>query len=311
MIRPVYINQSLLEHYSPLLTDYEWVTISLEALLTALVLVLNSMVAFVIVRSPVLRLCPSNLCILSLNLSDLFGGISDAIILMTLILDELLGAILTCRIRYFMAITWILSSLHSLLSITVDRIIAVCCPLRYSVLVTNSRLMAAMALLWALAACVGSVSLVWSRQAMCAICDPVLCLPNPYLIYFCVHCLVIIIVIFVCYAKIYSIAKRQSQRTQVFLIDRDSGLHQFWQKKRYVRTLVLVFSVIIFFILPIVLIIIIELANGITIRLQNARIIASLICQSTAILNPIVYIWRNRQFVASYRKLFGDFPFKR
>ena len=305
MIRPVVVNESLkrIEFYSPLLTDYEWITITIEAVLMVMVLLSNSLVAFVIIKSPLLRHCPSNICILSLNISDLFGGISDAIILMTLIFDESLGAILTCRIRYLMAITWILSSLHSLLGITVDRIIAVCHPLRYSAIVTNQRLIFLLTLFWMDALFVGCFTLFFTQND-CYICDPILCLPHEYLIYFCVHCLAIIIVIICCYLKIFTIARLQERRHNIYTIDGRFGSTTFWHRKRYVRTLVMVFSVILLFIVPIILIISIELINGNDISLQNARIIASLICQSTAILNPIVYIWRNRRFVYSFNRIF-------
>lgn len=76
--------------------------------------------------------------------------------------------------------------------------------------------------------------------------------------------------------------------------------------RKYIRTLLLVFFVIVFFAIPLVVIVLIEAVNGLSISVQNGRMVASFLCQATSIMNPIVYAWRNREFTNSFSKVFGN-----
>jgi hypothetical protein len=174
--------------------------------------------------------------------------------------------------------------------------------LSYSNIITNKRLIILLAIFWSYAIIIGSFPLFWSYDEECHYCDPILCLPKEYLLYFSFHCITITVLIFICYLKMYLIARFHA-RNRIYLIGKWKPLKQ-WQHKRYIRTLVMVFGVILFFILPIVFVVLIQLFNEITVELQNARVITSFLCQSTSIMNPTIYIWRNREFVNAFKRIF-------
>lgn len=293
-------NVTTVPPYSSLLTNRLLMTVIGEIILLAAILLGNTFVVFVVAYTPSLR-NHQNYLIMSLTASDILSGISIIFVILSILNDHF--SLVICKWRFTFLVIWWLASLHSLLAITLDRLVAIMKPLYYPNIATKKCTFSIILIIWIHSVVMGFCLFTKFDSNQIKYCDLVFNVPHYYLKYFVLNFLFVVIIITICYCKIFLIARAQTRKNIRFrkpLL----WLHVLKHLK-YVRTLLLVIGVLFVSWIPVVIILLLELAqNGDGPNLQTARLIACFFSQVGSVFNPIVYSYRNEEFCISAKKVF-------
>ncbi|XP_022238333.1 adenosine receptor A2b-like [Limulus polyphemus] len=294
--------------YSSLLTDYFAVTVIIEAVLMISIFAGNILVGVVVLRSPHLRTY-TNMFLLSLSASDALSGVSIIVIVLTILKPTVTMYIPACKLRYAMLMSCWMASIHSLLAITFDRLVAVVHPLYYQMLMTKIRVFIVLCGIWTYSIGVGAAVFVLNEPPTLneSVCDLLINISRDYLLYCASNFVLVVLAILFCYWRIFLVARNQARRSPPgFPSSYFHSPRKSWsvlKDRKYVRTLAMVIGVLLICWVPLVIILLLELTRGISHSLQTARIIASFFCQFNSFINPIVYTWRNSEFSSALSKI--------
>ncbi|XP_076338992.1 histamine H2 receptor-like [Tachypleus tridentatus] len=266
--------------YSSFLTDYFIVTATIETLLMVAILAENFLVAVVVLRSPHLRTY-TNMFLLSLSASDALAGVSIFVIVLTILKPIVTEYIPSCKLRYAMLMTYWMASIHSLLAITFDRLVAIVYPLYYRIFMTKLRVIIVLGIIWSYSIAVGSTIFVLNEPPVIKkhVCDLLINTSRDYLFYCACNFVLVVMLIFLCYWRIFLVARDQARRYppgfQSPYLHNSQKSRPMMKDKKYVQTLAMVIGVLVACWVPLVVILLFELIHGITYGMQTARIIAS------------------------------------
>uniref|UniRef100_A0A2K6SF92 Adenosine receptor A2 n=1 Tax=Saimiri boliviensis boliviensis TaxID=39432 RepID=A0A2K6SF92_SAIBB len=218
------------------------------------------------------------------------------------------------------------SSIFSLLSVAVDRDLAVCVPLRYKSLVTGTRARGVIAVLWVLAFGIGLTPFLgWNSKdsatsncpepwdgTMNESCCLVKCLfenvvPMSYMMYFNFFGCVLLppLIMLVIYIKIFMVACRQLQRTE--LMDHSRTTLQ-WETHA-AKSLAMIVGIFALCWLPV------HAVNCLTLfqpaqgknKPKWAMNMAILLSHANSVVNPIVCAYGNRDFRYTFHKIISRY----
>ncbi|CAK6437581.1 unnamed protein product [Pipistrellus nathusii] len=217
------------------------------------------------------------------------------------------------------------SSIFSLLAVAVDRYLAVRVPLRYKSLVTGSRVRRVIAVLWVLAFGIGLTPFLgWNSKdsatncteprdgTMNESCCLVKCLfenvvPMSYMVYFNFFGCVLppLLIMLVIYIKIFMVACKQLQRTE--LMDHSRTILQ--REIHAAKSLAMIVGIFALCWLPV------HAINCVTLfqpahaknKPKWAMNMAILLSHANSAVNPIVYAYRNQDFRYTFHRLISRY----
>ncbi|XP_023222117.1 adenosine receptor A2b-like [Centruroides sculpturatus] len=284
--------------HSFLLTDRLSVTVAGEVLLSALILAANTLVIFVVVGAPALR-TPGNYFVLSLTAADILSGTSIVFVILSICHRNFSSAGLLCKWRFTFLAVWWSASLHGLLAIALDRSLAILKPLRYCKMATERRSLFVIFVVWSYSLILGFCLYVKFDSGRVKRCDLFFDVPRSYLKYFVLNFSFVLLVIAICYCKIFFVARKQAKNC----FGRSPPLCT--RASKHVRTLALVVGVLFVCWMPVVVVLLLELAgNGDGRDLQTARLVACFFSQIGSAVNPIVYSFGNGEFRTAAKNIF-------
>ncbi|XP_037663809.1 adenosine receptor A2b [Choloepus didactylus] len=217
------------------------------------------------------------------------------------------------------------SSIFSLLAVAVDRYLAVRVPLRYKSLVTGTRARCVIAALWVLAFGIGLTPFLgWNSRDSATNCtEPrgrstngsccrVKCLfenviPMSYMVYFNFFGCVLppLLIMLVIYIKIFAVACKQLQRSE--LMDHSRTILQ--REIHAAKSLAMIVGIFALCWLPV------HAINCVTL-FQPARAegkpkwainLAILLSHTNSVVNPVVYAYRNRDFRYTFHRIISRY----
>ncbi|XP_037349140.1 adenosine receptor A2b [Talpa occidentalis] len=303
------------------LTPGDWVYVALELAIAALSVAGNVLVCAAVGTSSTLQ-TPTNYFLVSLAAADVAVGlfaIPFAIIISLGINIEFYGCLfLAC---FVLVLTQ--SSIFSLLAVAVDRYLAICVPLRYKSLVTGTRARRVIAVLWVLAFGIGLTPFLgWNdkdqncTQSLNGTTNEICCckgcffecvVPMSYMVYFNFFGCVLppLLIMLVIYIKIFTVACKQLQRTELM----DHSRTTLQREIHAAKSLAMIVGIFAMCWLPV------HAINCIT-HFQLAHPsdkpkwtinMAILLSHANSVVNPIVYAYRNRDFRYTFHKIISRY----
>uniref|UniRef100_A0A8D1S819 Adenosine receptor A2 n=1 Tax=Sus scrofa TaxID=9823 RepID=A0A8D1S819_PIG len=296
---------------------------ALELALAALSVAGNVLVCAAVGASSALQ-TPTNYFLVSLAVADVAVGLFAIPFAITISLGFCTD-FHSCLFLACFVLVLTQSSIFSLLAVAVDRYLAVRVPLRYKSLVTGARARGVIAGLWVLAFAIGLTPFLgWNSRAIatgnCTACGAgpgngscrrVRCLfenvvPMNYMVYFnflgCV--LPPLVIMLAIYAKIFTVACRQLQRTE--LMDHSRTVLQ--REIHAAKPLAMIVGFFALCWLPL------HAINCATLfhpgwakeKPKWAMNVAILLSHANSVVNPIVYAYRNRDFRATFHRIISS-----
>uniref|UniRef100_A0A2K5PWD3 Adenosine receptor A2 n=1 Tax=Cebus imitator TaxID=2715852 RepID=A0A2K5PWD3_CEBIM len=197
------------------------------------------------------------------------------------------------------------SSIFSLLAVAVDRNLTVCVPLRYKSSVTGTRARGVIAVLWVLA------FEPWDGTTN-ETCCLVKCLfenvvPMSYMVYFNFFGCVLPppLIMLVIYIKIFMVACRQLQRTELMNHSRTT-LHREIHAAKSLAMIVGIFPLCWLPVHAVNCVTLFQPAQGKN-KPKSAMNMAILLSHANSVVNPIVYAYRNRDFRYTFHKIISRY----
>uniref|UniRef100_A0A8B9YUB0 Adenosine receptor A2 n=1 Tax=Bos mutus grunniens TaxID=30521 RepID=A0A8B9YUB0_BOSMU len=295
------------------------VYVALELALAALSVTGNVLVCAAVGTSSALQ-TPTNYFLVSLAAADVAVGLFAIPFAVTISLGFCTD-FHSCLFLACFVLVLTQSSIFSLLAVAVDRYLAVRVPLRYKSLVTGARARGVIAALWVLAFGIGLTPFLgWNDRKIATNCtEPgdaatnvscclIRCLfenvvPMSYMVYFNFFGCVLppLLIMLVIYVKIFLVACRQLQRTE--LMDHSRTVLQ--REIHAAKSLALIVGIFALCWLPVHTINCASLFQPTWAKVKPkwAINIAILLSHANSAVNPIVYAYRNRDFRYTFHKI--------
>ncbi|XP_004616336.1 adenosine receptor A2b [Sorex araneus] len=293
--------------------------VALELAIAALSVAGNVLVCAAVGTSSALQ-TPTNYFLVSLAAADVAVGLFAIPFAITISLG-ICTDFYSCLFLACFVLVLTQSSIFSLLAVAVDRYLAIRVPLRYKSLVTGTRARRVIALLWVLAFGIGLTPFLgWNKKDNTKNCTQPLdgtinescCLVTclfenvvsmSYMVYFNFFGCVLppLLIMLVIYIKIFTVACRQLQRTE--LMDHSRTILQ--GEIHAAKSLAMIVGIFALCWLPV------HAINCIT-HFQPAQATAKpkwamnmaiLLSHANSVVNPIVYAYRNQDFRYTFHKL--------
>ncbi|XP_069459536.1 adenosine receptor A2b [Ovis canadensis] len=299
------------------------VYVALELALAALSVTGNVLVCAAVGTSTVLQ-TPTNYFLVSLAAADVAVGLFAIPFAVTISLGFCTD-FHSCLFLACFVLVLTQSSIFSLLAVAVDRYLAVRVPLRYKSLVTGARARGVIAALWGLAFGIGLTPFLgWnSRKSAINCTEPgdgaanvtcclIRCLfenvvPMSYMVYFNFFGCVLppLLIMLVIYVKIFLVACRQLQRTE--LMDHSRTILQ--REIHAAKSLAMIVGIFALCWLPVHAINCASLFQPTWAKEKPkwAMNIAILLSHANSAVNPIVYAYRNRDFRYTFHKIISRY----
>ncbi|XP_010386057.2 adenosine receptor A2b [Rhinopithecus roxellana] len=306
-----------------LLETQDALYVALELVIAALSVAGNVLVCAAVGTASALQ-TPTNYFLVSLAAADVAVGLFAIPFAITISLGfctDFYGCLfLAC---FVLVLTQ--SSIFSLMAVAVDRYLAVCVPLRYKSLVTGTRARGVIAVLWVLAFGIGLTPFLgWNSKDSATNCtEPwdgttnescclVKCLfenvvPMSYMVYFNFFGCVLppLLIMLVIYVKIFMVACRQLQRTELM----DHSRTTLQREIHAAKSLAMIVGIFALCWLPV------HAVNCVTLfqpaqgknKPKWAMNMAILLSHANSVVNPIVYAYRNRDFRSTFRKIISRY----
>ncbi|XP_040101814.1 adenosine receptor A2b [Oryx dammah] len=299
------------------------VYVALELALAALSVTGNVLVCAAVGTSSALQ-TPTNYFLVSLAAADVAVGLFAIPFAVTISLGFCTD-FHSCLFLACFVLVLTQSSIFSLLAVAVDRYLAVRVPLRYKSLVTGARARGVIAALWGLAFGIGLTPFLgWnSRKSAINCTEPgdgaanvtcclIRCLfenvvPMSYMVYFNFFGCVLppLLIMLVIYVKIFLVACRQLQRTE--LMDHSRTVLQ--REIHAAKSLAMIVGIFALCWLPVHAINCASLFQPTWAKEKPkwAMNIAILLSHANSAVNPIVYAYRNRDFRYTFHKIISRY----
>lgn len=217
------------------------------------------------------------------------------------------------------------SSIFSLLAVAVDRYLAIRVPLRYKSVVTGTRARGVIAVLWVLAFGIGLTPFLgWNSKDSATNCTEswdgtanescrlVKCLfenvvPMSYMVYFNFFGCVLppLLIMLMIYIKIFTVACRQLQRTELM----DQSRTTLQREIHAAKSLAMIVGIFALCWLPVHAINCVSLFQPARAKDKPkwAMNTAILLSHANSVVNPIVYAYRNRDFRCTFHKIISRY----
>lgn len=217
------------------------------------------------------------------------------------------------------------SSIFSLLAVAIDRYLAIRVPLRYKSLVTGTRVRGVIAVLWLLAFGIGLTPFLgWNSKDSATNCTEswdgttnescclVKCLfenvvPMSYMVYFNFFGCVLppLLIMLMIYIKIFMVACRQLQRTELM----DHSRTTLQREIHAAKSLAMVVGIFALCWLPVHAINCVSLFQPARAKDKPkwAMNMAILLSHANSVVNPIVYVYRNRDFRYTFHRIISRY----
>ncbi|CAI9163109.1 unnamed protein product [Rangifer tarandus platyrhynchus] len=299
------------------------VYVALELALAALSVAGNVLVCAAVGTSSALQ-TPTNYFLVSLAAADVAVGLFAIPFAITISLGFCTD-FHSCLFLACFVLVLTQSSIFSLLAVAVDRYLAVRVPLRYKSLVTGARARGVIAALWVLAFGIGLTPFLgWnSRESAINCTEPgdravnmscclIRCLfenvvPMSYMVYFNFFGCVLppLLIMLAIYVKIFLVACRQLQRTE--LMDHSRTILQ--REIHAAKSLAMIVGIFALCWLPVHAINCASLFQPTWAKEKPkwAMNIAILLSHANSAVNPIVYAYRNRDFRYTFHKIISRY----
>ncbi|XP_004599361.2 adenosine receptor A2b [Ochotona princeps] len=299
--------------------------VALELVISVLAVAGNLLVCAAVGISSALQ-TPTNYFLVSLAAADVAVGLFAIPVAITISLGFCTD-FHSCLFLACFVLMLTQSSIFSLLAVAIDRYLAICLPLRYNGLVTGTRARGVIGILWVLAFGIGLIPFLgWnSRDSATANCtEPpgdratnescclVKCLfenviPMSYMVYFNFFVCVLppLLIMLAIYIKIFMVACRQLQRTELM----DHSRTTLQREIHAAKSLAMIVGIFALCWLPV------HAINCITL-FQPARAkdkpkwainMAILLSHANSVVNPIVYAYRNRDFRETFHRIISRY----
>ena len=248
-----------------------------------------------------------NVMLISLSAVDLFTGLTQ---IMPKMIARLLGAdssFTICMAASSVQIAPAWASVFHMVSIAIERHIAITKPLLYHVIVTPTRLAIVVSTNVGVAAFFALIPLAWPREQFPKLCLSVLWYPKVYAYLFVIIPMAgVLIWIVMLYLQIYIIARKQEKAIAAGnSIDVVNGNSRTQKESRATQVFMLICSIALACYVPFWIAMVLMLAlpdNTVVVYIYYL----SLIClQSNSGMNFIVYTFRNSEFRTRIKMLFG------
>ncbi|XP_034502790.1 adenosine receptor A2b [Ailuropoda melanoleuca] len=297
--------------------------VALELAIAALSVAGNVLVCAAVGTSSALQ-SPTNYFLVSLAAADVAVGLFAIPFAITISLGFCTD-FHSCLFLACFVLVLTQSSIFSLLAVAVDRYLAIRVPLRYKSLVTGTRARGVIAGLWVLAFGIGLTPFLgWNKNTAAKNCtEPwdgstnescclVKCLfenvvPMSYMVYFNFFGCVLppLLIMLAIYVKIFTVACRQLQRTE--LMDHSRTVIQ--REIHAAKSLAMIVGIFALCWLPV------HAINCVTLfqparakdRPKWAMNTAILLSHANSVVNPIVYAYRNRDFRYTFHKIISRY----
>ncbi|XP_055263353.1 adenosine receptor A2b [Moschus berezovskii] len=299
------------------------VYVALELALAALSVAGNVLVCAAVGTSSTLQ-TPTNYFLVSLAAADVAVGLFAIPFAVTISLGFCTD-FHSCLFLACFVLVLTQSSIFSLLAVAVDRYLAVRVPLRYKSLVTGARARGVIAALWVLAFGIGLTPFLgWNSRKSAVNCTElgdgaanvscclIRCLfenvvPMSYMVYFNFFGCVLppLLIMLVIYVKIFLVACRQLQRTE--LMDHSRTVLQ--REIHAAKSLAMIVGIFALCWLPVHAINCASLFQPTWAKEKPkwAMNIAILLSHANSAVNPIVYAYRNRDFRYTFHKIISRY----
>jgi len=237
---------------------------------------------------------PSGYFICNFALSDLAAGVFGIPVMITWMILDLtsddLEIICTCgKLRAVGGAAVAGTSFLTLTAAVVDRYFALRYHLRYSSIVTTSRVIAVCIGCWllALAASLTQFSSVYMFEVTA------LAFMAPSMV-----------LIIVCYYKFYLIVRHHHNQIQAQVTEENVTMPNMSCYKKTVSVLVYLVIVFFFFYTPFVFILIYQKVKGYTLFYLHGWLISVALVYISSSLNPLIYCWRLKEFRIAMKETF-------
>ncbi|KAI5265363.1 Adenosine Receptor A2B [Manis pentadactyla] len=299
--------------------------VALELALAALSVAGNVLVCAAVGMSSALQ-TPTNYFLVSLAAADVAVGLFAIPFAITISLGFCTD-FHSCLFLACFVLVLTQSSIFSLLAVAVDRYLAILIPLRYKSLVTGTRARGVIAVLWVLAFGIGLTPFLgWNSKDSATNCtEPrdgatnescclVRCLfenviPMSYMVYFNFFGCVLppLLIMLVIYLKIFMVACRQLQRTELM----DHSRTTLQREIHVAKSLATIVGIFALCWLPVHAINCFNLFQPAWAKDKPkwAMNIAILLSHANSVVNPIVYAYRNQDFRYTFHKIISRHEF--
>nr|XP_020039819.1 adenosine receptor A2b [Castor canadensis] len=298
--------------------------VALELAIAALSVAGNVLVCVAVGTSSALQ-TPTNYFLVSLATADVAVGLFAIPFAITISLGFCTD-FHSCLFLACFVLVLTQSSIFSLLAVAVDRYLAICVPLRYKSLVTGTRARVVIAVLWVLAFGIGLTPFLgWNSKDSATnncteswdgtineSCCPVKCLfenvvPMSYMVYFNFFGCVLppLLIMLMIYIKIFMVACRQLQRTELM----DHSRTTLQREIHAAKSLAMIVGIFALCWLPVHAINCVSLFQPALAKNKPkwAMNVAILLSHANSVVNPIVYAYRNRDFRYTFHKIISRY----
>lgn len=297
--------------------------VALELAIAALSVAGNLLVCAAVGTSSTLQ-TPTNYFLVSLAAADVAVGLFAIPFAITISLGFCTD-FHSCLFLACFVLVLTQSSIFSLLAVAVDRYLAIRVPLRYKSVVTGTRARGVIAVLWVLAFGIGLTPFLgWNSKDSATNCTEswdgttnescclVKCLfenviPMSYMVYFNFFGCVLppLLLMLMIYIKIFTVACRQLQRTELM----DQSRTTLQREIHAAKSLAMIVGIFALCWLPVHAINCVSLfqparAND---KPKWAMNTAILLSHANSVVNPIVYAYRNRDFRYTFHKIISRY----
>ena len=249
-----------------------------------------------------------NMYIVSLAFADLIVGFPTIpTYIVFFLLKDVHSIKYICLLKYVFVLIGLPASILNLLVVTIDRFVAVRCPLQYVSMMTKRRAKILISLVWFYSigsACLPLLGLNTWKEGMP--CDFWRILPRPFtmvtvsgIMITCLPCMLLMYVI------IFHEIKKNRKRMAKYRSKAKEAVINLQRDSRRAKLMAFVFLTFLFFWFPFGLASVLKQTDLHPIIIEMVKVCTVSITMSNSMVNPIIYCWIRPDFRSAFKTLAG------